>query len=78
MTLLKCVTDQLAMAGKIDVFAALIGNHHSEAFKKFLNLLPKVESIKDVDRYLWYVFGREKLFHKASNISGTRRNNNWW
>ena len=37
--------DQLYMAGKI-VVAALIGNHRREGFKKFLNLLPKVESIK--------------------------------
>ena len=38
--------DQLAMAGKIDVVAALIGNHRREGWKKILNLLPKVESIK--------------------------------
>ena len=38
--------DQLAMAGKIVVVAALIGNHRREGFKKILNLLPKVESIK--------------------------------
>ena len=38
--------DQLVMAGKIGVLAALIGNHRREGFKKFLNLLPKVESIK--------------------------------
>ena len=38
--------DQLATAGKIVHVAALIGNHRREGFKKILNLLPKVESIK--------------------------------
>ena len=38
--------DELAMAGKIVVVAALIGNHRREGFKKILNLLPKVESIQ--------------------------------
>ena len=38
--------DQLAMARKIVVVAALIGNHRREGFKKILNLLSKVESIK--------------------------------
>ena len=38
--------DQLAMAGKIVVVAALIGNHRRDDFKKLLNLLSKVESIK--------------------------------
>ena len=34
------------MAGKNVIVAALIGNHRRESFKKTLNLLPKVETIK--------------------------------
>ena len=38
--------DKLAMAGKIVVVVALIGNHRREGFKKILNLLPNVETSK--------------------------------
>ena len=40
------ICDQLAMAWKIVFVAALIGNDRREGFKKFLEILPKVESIK--------------------------------
>ena len=40
------MSDQLAMAGKSVVVAALTGSHRREGFKKILNLQHKVESIK--------------------------------
>ena len=43
--------DQLAMAGKIVVVAALIGNHRREGFKKFLNLLPKVTKVTKIGHF---------------------------
>ena len=63
--------DQLTMIRKTVIIDALIGNQRREG-SKTLNFFPKFESSnsKDVDRCLWYDSGREKFFHKASNIIG--------